>query len=86
TGAGAVKALQDATVLESALATADTWADALDTDRTVSGRAMVDLGRRLGGALVQATPDWGAMDQAAMETWWTRADGSGAFGGRVLKR
>ncbi|MFI1678156.1 FAD-dependent monooxygenase [Streptomyces sp. NPDC020607] len=89
TGAGAVKALQDATVLESALATADTWADALDTydtDRTVSGRAMVDLGRRLGGALVQATPDWRAMDQAAMETWWKQADGSGAFGGRVLKR
>ncbi|WAM00460.1 FAD-dependent monooxygenase [Streptomyces sp. Je 1-369] len=89
TGAGAVKALQDATVLESALATADTWADALDTydtDRTVSGHAMVDLGRRLGGALVQATPDWRAMDQAAMETWWKQADGSGAFGGRVLKR
>ncbi|MET8682725.1 FAD-dependent monooxygenase [Streptomyces sp. NPDC004732] len=89
TGAGAVKALQDATVLESALATADTWADALDTydtDRTVSGRAMVDLGRRLGGALVQATPDWRAMDQSAMETWWKQADGSGAFGGRVLKR
>ncbi|MFF3645379.1 FAD-dependent monooxygenase [Streptomyces sp. NPDC002564] len=87
TGAGAVKALQDATVLESALATADTWADALDTydtDRTVSGRAMVDLGRRLGGALVQATPDWRAMDQSAMEAWWRRADGSGAFGGRRL--
>lgn len=87
TGAGAVKALQDATVLESALATADTWADALDTydtDRTVSGRAMVDLGRRLGGALVRATPDWRAMDQSAMEAWWRRADGSGAFGGRRL--
>ncbi|WP_437113228.1 FAD-dependent monooxygenase [Streptomyces venezuelae] len=88
TGAGAVKALQDATVLESALATADTWDDALDTydtDRTVSGRAMVDLGRRLGGAFVQATPDWRAMDQAAMDAWWRQADGSGAFGGRVLK-
>ncbi|MFK4071193.1 FAD-dependent monooxygenase [Streptomyces sp. NPDC029674] len=89
TGAGAVKALQDATVLESALTAAGTWADALhayDADRTVSGRSMVDLGRRLGGALVQATPDWHAMDQAAMETWWKQADGGGAFGGRRLTR
>ncbi|MFJ2769089.1 FAD-dependent monooxygenase [Streptomyces sp. NPDC087300] len=89
TGAGAVKALQDATCLESALATADTWADALDTydtDRTLSGRSMVDLGRRLGGALVQATPDWRAMDQASMEDWWRRADGGAAFGGRELRR
>ncbi|MFE0174959.1 FAD-dependent monooxygenase [Streptomyces sp. NPDC059002] len=89
TGAGAVKALQDATVLESALATADTWEDALDTydtDRTLSGRSMVDLGRRLGGALVQATPDWRAMDQSALEAWWKQADGAGAFGGRQLKR
>ncbi|ATL31611.1 Salicylate hydroxylase [Streptomyces formicae] len=89
TGAGAVKALQDATVLESALATADTWTDALDTydtDRTLSGRSMVDLGRRLGGALVQGTPDWSAMDQAGMETWWRQADGTGAFGGRELRR
>ncbi|MEV7193719.1 FAD-dependent monooxygenase [Streptomyces sp. NPDC093510] len=89
TGAGAVKALQDATVLESALTSADTWTDALaayDADRTVSGRSMVDLGRRLGGALVQATPDWRAMDQSAMETWWKQADGTGAFGGRELKR
>ncbi|MEU1120443.1 MULTISPECIES: FAD-dependent monooxygenase [unclassified Streptomyces] len=89
TGAGAVKALQDATALEAALTSADTWTDALaayDAERTVSGRALVDLGRRLGGALVQATPDWHAMDQAALETWWKRADGSGAFGGRELKR
>ncbi len=89
TGAGAVKALQDATVLEAALATADTWAEALDTydtDRTVSGRSMVDLGRRLGTALVQDTPDWRAMDRTALEAWWKRADGSGAFGGRELKR
>ncbi|MEV0253744.1 FAD-dependent monooxygenase [Streptomyces sp. NPDC050732] len=89
TGAGAVKALQDATVLEAALTSAGTWEEALaayDTDRTVSGRSMVDLGRRLGGALVQATPDWRAMDQAATEAWWKQADGTGAFGGRELRR
>ncbi|MER5253408.1 MULTISPECIES: FAD-dependent monooxygenase [unclassified Streptomyces] len=89
TGAGAVKALQDATVLESAFATATTWPDALDTydtDRTVAGAAMVDLGRRLGRALVEETPPWRSMDQTALETWWKQADGSGAFGGRELRR
>ncbi|MGW0535074.1 FAD-dependent monooxygenase [Streptomyces sp. NPDC003032] len=89
TGAGAVKALQDATVLESALTTADTWAqalDAYDSDRTPCGRTMVDLGRRLGDALVLATPDWRVMDQTALEIWWKQADGTGAFGGRELKR
>ncbi|WP_369215602.1 FAD-dependent monooxygenase [Streptomyces flavofungini] len=88
TGAGAVKALQDATALESALASADTWDEAVaayDGERTPSGRAMVDLGRRLGDALVLATPDWRTMDQTALETWWRRADGAGAFGGRVLR-
>ncbi|MEV0526159.1 FAD-dependent monooxygenase [Streptomyces sp. NPDC050439] len=89
TGAGAVKALQDATVLESAFATATTWADALDTydtDRSVAGAAMVDLGRRLGHALVEETPAWHTMDQTALETWWKQADGGGAFGGRELRR
>ncbi|MGW6269037.1 FAD-dependent monooxygenase [Streptomyces sp. NPDC055060] len=89
TGAGAVKALQDATVLESAFATATTWPDALDTydtDRTIAGAAMVDLGRRLGHALVEETPPWRSMDQTALETWWKQADGSGAFGGRELRR
>ncbi|WP_190081019.1 FAD-dependent monooxygenase [Streptomyces longisporoflavus] len=89
TGAGAVKALQDATVLESAFATATTWPDALDTydtDRTVAGSAMVDLGRRLGRSLVEDTPPWGSMDQTALETWWKQADGSGRFGGSELRR
>ncbi|MGH4032960.1 FAD-dependent monooxygenase [Actinomycetota bacterium Odt1-20B] len=89
TGAGAVKALQDATVLESAFATATTWPDALDTyetDRTPAGRTMVDLGRALGRALVQETPDWRGLDQAGLEAWWKQADGSGSFGGSELRR
>ncbi|MFE0058961.1 monooxygenase, partial [Streptomyces sp. NPDC059003] len=88
-GAGAVKALQDATVLESAITTSTTWPDALesyDVDRAVAGRTMVDLGRRLGRALVQETPDWRSLDQAALAEWWQRADGTGAFGGRGLGR
>ncbi|MEI5097765.1 FAD-dependent monooxygenase [Streptomyces sp. PmtG] len=89
TGGGAVKALQDATVLEAAITTAVTWPDALetyDTDRTVVGRTMVDLGRRLGRAFVEETPDWHALDQAGLEAWWKQADGAGAFGGRELRR
>ncbi|MFE6161429.1 FAD-dependent monooxygenase [Streptomyces sp. NPDC056486] len=89
TGAGAVKALQDATALESAFATATTWQDALDTydtNRTAVGGAMVDLGRRLGRAFVQETPHWRSMDQTALETWWKQAEAGGTFGGRELKR
>ncbi|MGA4838811.1 FAD-dependent monooxygenase [Streptomyces sp. G45] len=89
TGAGAVKALQDATVLESAITTATTWPDALesyDVDRAVAGRTIVDLGRRLGRALVQETPDWRSLDQASLEAWWKQADGTGAFGGGRLGR
>ncbi|MFH8770126.1 FAD-dependent monooxygenase [Streptomyces sp. NPDC017958] len=87
TGAGAVKALQDATVLESALTSTATWSDALaayDAARAPAGRGMVDLGRRLGRALVQETPNWRALDQTGLETWWKQADGTGAFGGREL--
>ncbi|MHC5257945.1 FAD-dependent monooxygenase [Streptomyces sp. UC4497] len=89
TGAGAVKALQDATALQSALASASTWSEALsayDADRAPTGRVMVDLGRRLGRGLVQETPDWRSLDQAGLEAWWQRADGTGAFGGAPRAR
>ncbi|WP_329462376.1 FAD-dependent monooxygenase [Streptomyces sp. NBC_01431] len=87
TGGGAVKALQDATALQTALASATDWPEALaayDAVRSPVGRSMVDLGRRLGLGLVQETPDWSAMDQPGLEKWWQQADGSGAFGGRRL--
>ncbi|MFI0976815.1 FAD-dependent monooxygenase [Streptomyces sp. NPDC021093] len=89
TGAGAVKALQDVTALQSALIAAPTPAEALnayDTARTPAGRTMVDLGRNLGRALVQATPDWSGMNGPALDTFWQHADGRGAFGGGSLKR
>ncbi|MDQ8705500.1 FAD-dependent monooxygenase [Streptomyces sp. LHD-70] len=88
TGAGAVKALQDASALERALTGTDdlgTALDAYDDERTPTGRTLVDLGRRLGDALVARTPDWLALDQRALEEWWQRADGSGAFGGGRLR-
>ncbi|MDI3405307.1 FAD-dependent monooxygenase [Streptomyces cavernicola] len=89
TGAGAVKALQDASALERALTgTAELGAalDAYDGERAPTGRTLVDLGRRLGDALVSRTPDWSALDQQGLEEWWQRADGSGAFGGGQLRR
>ncbi|MFI6644857.1 FAD-dependent monooxygenase [Streptomyces sp. NPDC050504] len=87
TGGGAVKALQDASVLATALASTDSWADAgaaYDATRSATGRTMVDLGRSLGRALVQQTPRWSEMDEAALARWWQRADNSGAFGGSGL--
>ncbi|MFH8619236.1 FAD-dependent monooxygenase [Streptomyces sp. NPDC017979] len=87
TGAGAVKALQDAALLEAALSGAPDPAAALaryDSARAALGRTMVDLGRRLGAALVTSTPDWPSLDGPALAAWWQRADATGAFGGRRL--
>ncbi|MGW7487763.1 FAD-dependent monooxygenase [Streptomyces sp. NPDC054786] len=88
TGAGAVKALQDAAALETALRAAPERPGALmayGTERGATGRTMVELGRRLGRTLVQDTPDWRTLDQAGLEAAWAAADGSGAFGGRELR-
>ncbi|MEU1309543.1 FAD-dependent monooxygenase [Streptomyces cinnamoneus] len=89
-GGGAVKALQDVVVLERSLCAADSWADgvrAYDAERSPSGRAVVDLARRLGRAQVEATPDWAAMDQRTVEDWWRRiSDGERGFGGHALER
>ncbi|QNS03384.1 Rossmann-fold NAD(P)-binding domain-containing protein [Streptomyces xanthii] len=89
TGAGAVKALQDATALEAAMSGTSTLSAALaayDADRAAVGRTMVTLGRRLGRELVERTPRWGDMDRTELEKWWGGLDGSGAFGGRSLTR
>ncbi len=88
TGAGAVKALQDAWTLESALRSSPTLPEALrtyDRSRTTTGRTMVDLGRHLGRALVTETPHWPSLDAEGLRTWWERADAAGVFGGRELK-
>ncbi|MGW2021087.1 FAD-dependent monooxygenase [Streptomyces decoyicus] len=88
TGAGAVKALQDAAALETALHAVRERPDALaayGAERGETGRTMVELGRRLGRFLVQDTPDWRTLGQSGVEAGWAAADGSGAFGGRELK-
>ncbi|HSA51883.1 MAG TPA: FAD-dependent monooxygenase [Yinghuangia sp.] len=88
TGAGAVKALQDATALEAALRESSTWDEALhryDKERRDVGHAMVDLGRRLGLAQVEQVPDWSDMDDGALRTWWAElVEKSGGFGGFSL--
>ncbi|MEU5660860.1 FAD-dependent monooxygenase [Streptomyces sp. NPDC047737] len=72
TASGAVKALQDALCLEDALRTSASPAEALRhyaRERTPEGARLVELGRRLGRAQVERTPDWTAMDQAAVDAW-----------------
>ncbi|MFC5173595.1 FAD-dependent monooxygenase [Streptomyces mutomycini] len=72
TASGAVKALQDALCLEGALRAAASPADALRLyagERTPEGARLVELGRRLGRAQVERTPDWSVMDQGAVDAW-----------------
>jgi 2-polyprenyl-6-methoxyphenol hydroxylase-like FAD-dependent oxidoreductase len=92
-GAGAVKALQDAAVLEKLWREAGSWSDLLsryDAERRAVGHSMMVIGRRIGRAQVTDTPDWGAYDQAGFEAWWRQLtaapDGTDALGGRQLKR
>jgi 2-polyprenyl-6-methoxyphenol hydroxylase-like FAD-dependent oxidoreductase len=87
TGSGALKALQDATVLGRALAEADSLPEGLaayDAERAPVGRAILELGRGLGRAHVQQTPDWASMDQASFDAWW-QANNGADVGGRPLK-
>ncbi|WP_051970719.1 FAD-dependent monooxygenase [Kitasatospora azatica] len=88
TGSGAVKALQDAGVLERALRSAATVEDGLadyDAERAPVGQAMLQLGQRLGVSHVQQTPDWSGMDQQGLDAWWQTAGGQG-FGGHALRK
>ncbi|MFJ4922798.1 FAD-dependent monooxygenase [Streptomyces sp. NPDC088725] len=91
-GAGSVKALQDATALEAALMTGDSWREALkryDANRGAVGAAMVALARRMGSAQVEHTPDWSAMGQPEFEAWWQDqnkgSDRRSGFGGHSMK-
>ncbi|MEV5594516.1 FAD-dependent monooxygenase [Streptomyces sp. NPDC052496] len=86
TGSGAVKALQDATALEAACSAANTWSEvsaAYDAARGPVGVSMMELGRRLGDALVLRSPDWRPVGQAQLDALWAGA-GAAAFGGREL--
>ncbi|MFI9388995.1 FAD-dependent monooxygenase [Kutzneria sp. NPDC052558] len=73
TGAGAVKAMQDAVALQTVLSEGKELTDALrlfDQRRGPVHRGMVALGRSLGKALVLDTPDWGRMSADGLAEWW----------------
>ncbi|MFG3225772.1 monooxygenase [Kitasatospora sp. NPDC048194] len=89
---GAVKALQDAHAFELAgrRLGGGPWSAVLaeyDRETSAAGRALVDLGRRLGRAQVTEAPDWPGMDEPAMAAWWRdQVTGGGGFGGHALGR
>ena len=72
TGSGATKALQDALALERIASQADTWDDLLrtyDSERVATGNSLVEMGRRIGRAQVEETPNWSAMTPADFDAW-----------------
>lgn len=72
TGSGATKALQDALTLERLAREADDWesmAAAYNEERVASGNSLVELGRRIGYAQVENTPDWRSMKPADFVAW-----------------
>lgn len=93
TGGGALKAIQDALVLEKSWRAGGTWEEvtsAYDRDRTADGATMVGLGRRLGRSQVLETPDWASMDASELTAWWLEqhrgSEQSSGFGGVALGR
>ncbi len=76
TGSGAAKAVEDAFELGSACGVSPEWAPALadyERGRRAAGAALVTLGRALGRAQVEHTPDWGRMSEADFLRWWREA-------------
>lgn len=72
TGSGATKAMQDARTLERLGQDHDDWESLLaayDHDRTTTGDALVELGRRIGRDQVEHTPPWAQMSVADFEAW-----------------
>jgi 2-polyprenyl-6-methoxyphenol hydroxylase-like FAD-dependent oxidoreductase len=76
TGAGAIKAQQQAIALSKALSEHDALDPALEAwnaEVWTAGDKQVNLGKVLGRALVTEAPDWGKMDPMRMEKWWKDA-------------
>jgi 2-polyprenyl-6-methoxyphenol hydroxylase-like FAD-dependent oxidoreductase len=87
TGGGAVKALQDAAVLGSLWAPAESWSELLqryDAARRPAGSALIAVGRRLGRAEVERTPDWDGLDRAGFDAWRREVLGEDGLGGRRM--
>ncbi|WSY87047.1 FAD-dependent monooxygenase [Streptomyces sp. NBC_00876] len=80
TASGATKALQDALCLERVLRASSSADGALHRyadERSAEGARLVALGRRLGHAMVERTPDWASMGAAEVAAW-SRATLDGA--------
>ncbi|MER6769516.1 FAD-dependent monooxygenase [Streptomyces bacillaris] len=74
TASGAVKALQDALCLERVLREGPTVGAALERyadECTAAGAHLLELGRRMGRAQVDETPDWAAMGQGEVDAWFS---------------
>jgi 2-polyprenyl-6-methoxyphenol hydroxylase-like FAD-dependent oxidoreductase len=72
TGSGATKALQDALALERIAKAApdlQTMLKQYDEERFAAGRSLVEMGRRIGKAQVEHTPDWGSMSPSDFDRW-----------------
>ena len=72
TGSGATKALQDALCLARLGQVHAEWPELLaayDNERTAAGVSLVRLGRRMGRALVEQTPDWETMTAHDFDAW-----------------
>jgi 2-polyprenyl-6-methoxyphenol hydroxylase-like FAD-dependent oxidoreductase len=72
TRSGATKALQDALALERLTHEHTDWETLLpayDLERVEAGNRLVQLGRRIGRAQVEETPNWAAMTTDDFDAW-----------------
>ncbi|WP_394841537.1 FAD-dependent monooxygenase [Pendulispora brunnea] len=75
TASGGAKALEDALAFERACRAHGTWdavLQAYDQERSAAGNRLVEIGRRLGRAQVEETPDWASMTTSNDWETWTR--------------
>lgn len=71
-GVAAVKALQDAHVLERACRDNSTWeaaATAYDAERSIAGNILTEFGKYLGRLQVDAAPDWTSLSPERFALW-----------------
>jgi 2-polyprenyl-6-methoxyphenol hydroxylase-like FAD-dependent oxidoreductase len=73
TAAGALKSINDAIALSTAIKARDSIGEALtawNAERTEINNQLVTYGNQLGRALVKEIPDWSTMDATRMQRWF----------------
>lgn len=76
TGGGVAKAAEDAFALAEVLKSAPDWPTAFaayESERRPADAALVETGRSMGYAMVENTPNWGAMSENDMSVWAAEA-------------